>query len=63
MFIRLEEYRRYLLWKATNRRGGDGMKCELCGEEAYGMIDGLVAICWDCDTSCGSFEPSAEVTA
>ena len=45
------------------RRGGDSMKCELCDEEAYGMIDGLVAICWDCDTSCGSFEPSVEVTA
>ena len=37
------------------------MKCELCDEEAYGMIDGLVAICWNCDTCCGSFEPSVEV--
>ncbi len=36
------------------------MKCELCGDEAYGMIDGVVAVCRDCDTSCGSFEPSAE---
>ncbi len=39
----------------------DLCKCELCGDEAYGMIDGLVAICFDCDTSCGSYEPSAEV--
>jgi len=39
------------------------VKCELCDEETYGTIDGLVAISWDCDTSCGSFEPSMEVTA
>lgn len=34
------------------------LKCELCGDDAHTMIDGVLAICLDCDTSCGSFEPS-----
>jgi hypothetical protein len=39
------------------------MKCELCREPAYGLVKGIVPICWECDTSHGSFEPQAEVNA
>lgn len=56
--------RQCVVLRRDSRLGGGLMsncRCEYCDEEAYGMIDGLVAICWDCDTSCGSFEPSVEV--
>lgn len=57
MFIRLEEYRRYLLWKATNRRGGDSMRIIEDGDtcyECYGSyklitIEGITMLqCIDC---------------